>query len=68
RWSFVVLRAAKAQSTDTADVETYAPFASSLAALSRSPPSLSAAAVWRHYLRQEPDAVTLQVRICGGGG
>src|SRR5689334_11013232 len=31
------------------------------------PPSLAKKALWRHDLRQEPDAVTPPVRICGGG-
>ena len=30
--------------------------------------SVSARAVWRRHPRWEPDAVTLHVRICGGGG
>jgi hypothetical protein len=29
--------------------------------------SLSSTPPWRHYLRQEPDAVMPLVRICGGG-
>jgi hypothetical protein len=28
---------------------------------------LSLGALWRYYLRQEPDAVMLHVRFCGGG-
>src|ERR1044072_2754802 len=44
-----------------------APLDESLAATACASSPLSPATAWRHYLRQEPDALVTHVRICGGG-
>ena len=66
-WSLLVSLAAPTQPAEAAYLGADASFACSLAALAARPSPLSPAAVGRHYLRQEPDALAAHVRICGGG-